>query len=124
MDTIFSADKNNVLRKSSIDQYKDHFSVYGQGGWFPIEFDVIEHIGCHDMGTHRAILSLNENDLGYNFPEACCVTTENEYVLADQNHRVRHYTDADNASLGIQNHIGHRVGLDYYVADETLTDAE
>lgn len=123
MEILYAEDKKNILRKSSVDQHKHHLSVYGQGGWLPIEYDVLEYIGCEGHGTHRAILSLAPDDLGYDYPEACCVTHENEYLLADQNGVVQHYTDADNGSLGEHNDIGHLVGLDYYQAGETLEAA-
>lgn len=139
MEILYNSDDRKIERLSSIDQHKNKLAVYSQGGWLPISYDVIESIGCNGIKSHRAILSLDENDLGYNFPEVYCNRPKDEYVtsdkLADEMSELPEYygdglyeahidekviTNADNGALGHHYKGRERVGLDYYRAKDIL----
>lgn len=139
MNILYATNDAKVERLSSIDQHKDKLSVYSQGGWLPISYDVIDAMGCRGIKSHRAMLSFNEDDLGYNFSEAYCNQPQDNYIMSDRiaNELVElpeyygeglyeaHvdetvFTDADNGALG-QHYEGHkRVGLDYYRTKDIL----
>lgn len=139
MNILYATNDAKVERLSSIDQHKDKLSVYSQGGWFPVSYDVIDAVGCHGIKSHRAILSLDENDLGYNFPEKYCYRPKDNYVLADrigvETEVLPEYygdgtfevykdeleiTNADNGALGQHYRGRERVGLDMYITKDIL----
>lgn len=139
MNILYAVNDSKIERLSSIDQYKDYLSVYSQGGWLPISYDVIDAIGCNGIKSHKAILSLDEGGLGYNFPEKYCYRPKDEYVLADktgvESEMLPEYygdgtfetykdelaiTNADNGALGAHHKGRERVGLDYYRAKTIL----
>lgn len=139
MEILYNADDRKVDRLSSIDQHKNKFAVYAQGGWLPISYDVLETIGCNGAKWHQAIMTDDPSDNGYTYPEAYCTKYTNKYVYTDEqgteikelpewygaslyesfynNHAI---TNADNGALGVVNKIRYRIGLDYYRAKETL----
>lgn len=139
MEILKSSDRRNVQRLSSIAQHRDKFSVYAQGGWLPISYDVLDVITCEGARTHRAILSLNPHDIGYKFPIASCKKQYKTILLSDKyglvteelpewqgsgryQKFVNHYmsVDGDNKPLGTTNEVRYRIGLDYYLAEETI----
>ena len=139
MNVLYAINDSKLERRSSIDQHKDKFAIYSQGGWTPISFDSIDGIGCYGIKSHRSILSLDEDDLGYTFPEAYCDRPSDEYVLVDNagvetemlpeyygDGTYEKYVDgaaivnADNGALGSHNRGRERVGLDYYRTKDIL----
>lgn len=139
MEVLYSSDDRRLERKSSIDQHRDKFSVYAQGGWLPISYDVIESVGCDGIRSHKAVLSLNPDDIGYNYPVATCTKFTNKYIYSDnQKTELRElpewfgaglyeafvdehvFTNADNGALGVANKIHYRLGLSYYLTKKTI----
>lgn len=139
MEILYNADDRRIERKSSINQHKHKFSVYAQGGWLPVSYDVIESVGCEGIKSHKAILSLDEKDLGYIYPVATCTKYTNKYIFSDnQKTELRElpewfgaglyeafvdehvFTNADSGALGEANKIHYKVGLDYYRAKTIL----
>lgn len=139
MNRLYATNDARLKRLSSIDQHKDKLSVYSQGGWLPISYDVIKSIGCDGIKSYRAMLSLNVDDIGYTFPEAYCARPKDNYILTEglgtekkelppeygegfyeaysSEDRI---TNADNGALG-QHHKGiERIGLDYYRTEDIL----
>lgn len=136
---LYADDSGKIKRLSSITQHRDKFSVYAQGGWLPISYDVLDVITCEGARTHRAILSLNPHDIGYKFPVASCKRQYKTILLSDKyglvteelpewqgsgrfQRFVNHYmsTNGDNKLLGTTNEVRYRIGLDYYLAEETI----
>lgn len=139
MNKLYATNDGKLKRLSSIDQHKDKLSVYSQGGWIPISYDVIKSIGCDGMKSYRAILSLNEDDLGYTFPEKYCYRPKDKYILTEEfgvekKELAPEYgegfyeeyssgpriTNADNGALGQHYKGRERVGLDYYRTEDIL----
>lgn len=139
MNILSAVNDSKIERKSSIDQHKDKLSVYSQGGWLPISYDVIDAIGCNGIKSHKAILSFDEDDLGYNFPEKYCYRPKDSYVLADrigtETEMLPEYygdgtyetyidektiTNADNGALGEHYKGRERVGLEFYRTKDIL----
>lgn len=139
MNRLYAVNDSKLERLSSIDQHKDKLSVYSQGGWLPISYDVIQRVGCEGIKSYRAVLSLNEDDIGYNFPEAYCSRPKDNYILTEEfgvekkelppeygdgfyetyasGDRI---TNADNGALGQHYKGRERVGLDYYRTKDIL----
>ena len=136
---LYNADAPQVEKKSSITQHKGKFSIVSQGEYIPISYDVLETIGCDGAKTHRAVLSLDPDDIGYTYPVAECRLVENNWVYYDEQGLVTKklpawfgsgeyqsfndflaFVNADNGALGVRNDIELRVGLDYYQAKKTL----
>lgn len=143
MDYIKASDDIQVYRKSSIDQHKNKFSVYRKGGWLPISYDVLDDVTCEGLVSHRAILTDDKDDLGYNYPEAECRKYTNKYLYHDvQGTEIRElpewfgagfyqaYIDehrivnSDTGALGTTNVTRYRIGLDYYQAIKNLPAVE
>ena len=143
---ILYPDENpQVNRHSSIDQFRNFFSVLKKGGWTPIVFDQLDGIACETIKSHPVVISFGD-DIGYIFPEAHCTYTSDKFVYFDKE-GVEHrplpscfgegglfydfYTKSnsfvnfdDDSSIGTHNKIRLRVGLDYVLADETLPAEE
>lgn len=137
-----SEDNPDVFKHSSISQHKNKFSVYTNGQWLPISYDVIDFIDCERIESHRAIVT-DKDDIGYNFPtKKCCYYTD-EYVYHDNNgtelRELPHwfgegfyeasineqdFINSDNGSLGVRNKYTLTTGLDYALATKTLDPAE
>ena len=139
MEILKSSDDRQIEVKSSIDQYKNFLSVFRQGGWIPISYDVLESLTCDGAASHRAIMTDDPNWNGYHYPIATCVKRDGKYLLTDKqgvelrdlpcwqgkgqymqfvdDHRI---TNADNEAVGVANNVKYRIGLDYYVAKKTL----
>lgn len=143
MDILYNSDDPQVEKKSSITQHKDKLSVVSQGEYLPISFDVLETIGCDGITSHRAILSLDPDDIGYTYPVAECRLVKDEIVYFDEKGEVTKklpawygageyqafndafvFTNAANGALGVRNDIRLRVGLEYYQAKQTLPAVE
>lgn len=142
---LYPTNDAQVHRHSSIDQFRDFFSVMVQGGWSPIVFDQLDGIHCTEMKTHPVIISWG-NDLGYVFPDAHCSYASDHFVTVDKRGVEEHllptcmggtgemyqsFIDAnafvnfdDDTSLGVHNKKHLRVGLSYCLADETLPPVE
>jgi hypothetical protein len=139
MEILKSSDDRQVEKKSSIDQYKNFLSVFRQGGWIPISYDVLESLTCDGAASHRAVMTDDESWNGYHYPIAICRRTNGEYLTTDkqglelkdlpcwqgkgkyeQYVDERRITNADNEGVGIMNSPKYRVGLDYYTCKKTL----
>ena len=139
MNILYATNDAKVERLSSIDQHKNKLAVYSQGGWLPISYDVIDGIGCNGIKSHKAILSLDEDDLGYNFPEKYCYRPKDTYLVSDhvedealelpeyygdgayETHTdEKAITNADNGALGEHYKGRERVGLDVYRTKQIL----
>ena len=143
MEILYNSDDSQVEKKSSIVQHKDKLSVVSQGEYLPISFDVLETVGCEGVKSHRAILSLNSDDIGYTYPVAECRLIKDEIVYFDERGEITKklpawygageyqafnddlvFANADNGALGVRNNITLRMGLDYYQAKQTLPATE
>lgn len=139
MEILYSSDDKKIKRHSSITQHRDKFSVHAQGSWLPISYDVIDSIICDKVNSRRAILSLAPHDIGYTFPTATCEKTFKTLLLTDKYGVVTEelpewfgsglyqkfideyaLTKGDNHPLGVKNKINYKIGLDYYLANETI----
>lgn len=128
-----------ALRKSSISQNRNKFSVMQRGEWTPIEFDVLDAITCDGVISHRAILTDDTEDMGYQFPVATQRYTEETLVAADESRIVEKelpawfgggtyqeaidqvsFLTSDNGALGSRNTVELKIGLDYVVATKRL----
>lgn len=140
MEILKSSDDRQIEVKSSIDQYKNFLSVFKQGGWIPISYDVLESITCDGVASHRAIMTDDENWNGYHYPIATCRKVRGKYLVTDKqgvelkdlpcwqgkgqyevwvdDHRI---TNADNEAVGTISKVKYRIGLDYYKAKKDLT---
>lgn len=136
---LYSSDDRQIERKSSLLQHRDKLSIKRQGGYLPISYDVLETIGCDGATSHRAILSLDPNDIGYTFPVATCVKAQQKLLLSDKqgleleelpcwygSGLYEKFVDeqiivkGDNRPLGEFNTVKYKVALDYYLAEKTL----
>lgn len=136
---LYSSDDKQIERKSSLLQHRDKLSIKRQGGYLPISYDVLETIGCDGVTSHRAILSLNPDDIGYIFPIATCERARASVLLSDKqgieleelpfwygSGLYEKFVDehiivkGDNHPLGEFNTVKYKVGLSYYLAKKTL----
>ena len=136
---LYADDPEKIRRLSSITQHRNKFSVYAQGGWLPVSYDVLESIVCNKIKSHRAIMTDDAHDIGYIFPTATCSKEQIAYLLSDKygfeidelpawygtglfQKFIDEYalTEADNHPLGVKNKINYKIGLDYYLAKETI----
>ena len=143
MEILKSSDDRQVERKSSIDQYQNFLSVFRQGGWIPISYDVLESITCDGAISHPAIMTDDLNWNGYHYPVAVCRKIRNQYLVSDrkgvelkdlpewqgkgqyqQYVDERRITNADNVAVGTANVVKYKIGLDYYKAKNTLPPAD
>lgn len=140
MEVLRSSDDRRIEVKSSIDQYQRFLSVFKQGGWIPISYDVLESITCDGITSHRAIMTDDKDWNGYHYPVAICNKVKGKYLLSDKQgvelkdlpcwqgkgqyeeyvDEVR-LTNADNEAVGVADKVQYRVGLDYYTAKNTLS---
>lgn len=139
---LYSNDGRQIERKSSLLQHKDKLAIKRQGGYLPISYDVLETIGCDGATSHRAILSLDPDDIGYTFPIATCTRTRASVLLSDKqgielkelplwygSGLYEKFVDeqiivkGDNRPLGESNAVKYKVGLDYYLAKKILPAA-
>ena len=136
---LYADDPDKIKRLSSITQHRDKFSVHAQGSWLPISYDVIDSIICDKVNSHRAILSLDPHNIGYIFPTATCEKTFKTLLLTDKYGVVTEelpewfgsglyqkfvddyaVTEGDNHPLGLNNTVRYKLGLEYYLAKETI----
>lgn len=139
MNIIYATNDSKLERLSSIDQYKSFLSVYSQGGGLPVSYDVIDGIGCHGIKSHKTLLELLDDELGYNFPERYCYRPEDSFLISDrladeqkplpdcqgdgfyETHTdEKVITNGDNGALGAHHRGKERVGLDYYRTRDIL----
>ena len=139
MEILYADDPDKIKRLSSITQHRDKLSVHAQGSWLPISYDVIDSIICDKVNSHRAILSLDPHNIGYTFPVADCKKVYKTLLLTDKYGVVTEelpewfgsglyqkfvddyaVTEGDNHPLGTKNAVHYKVGLDYYLAKETI----
>ena len=138
MQILFHDDKRTVNAHSSIDQFRDFFSVNIGGEWVPIEYDYIDYINCDEVVSHPVIIDTGDY-IGYYFPVGECSDMDDTYPLFDYEEVVKlplsefqgegEYeayekddviVNFDNAALGIRNNNTYRIGQDYLIADEFL----
>lgn len=134
-----------VHRRSSIDQFRDFFSVMKKGGWTPIVFDQLDGITCETIKSHPVVISFG-NDIGYIFADAECRYISDKFVTFDkagveqivlpaifggEGELVSQYVNEntfvntdDDASIGAHNEVRLRVGTDVCLADSTLPPVE
>ena len=143
MEILRASDDRQIERKSSIDQYKNFLSVFKQGGWVPISYDVLESLTCDGAKSHRAIMTDDENWIGYHYPIVTCTRVKGSYLLTDkQGIELRdlpcwqgkgkyevyvddeRITNADNEAVGTASRVKYKVGLDYYRCKKTLPAVE
>lgn len=142
---IADESKEDVHRRSSIDQFRGFLSVMIKGGWAPIVFDQLDGITCETIKSHPVIISFG-NDVGYVFPEAHCSYASDKFVVFDKEGVEQkllpecfgeggEFYDTfvksnsfvnfdDDTSLGVHNVKRLRTGLSYVLADETLPAVE
>ena len=139
MEILRNSDDRRIERKSSIDQYRNFLSVFKQGGWIPISYDVLESITCDGTFSHKAIMTDDANWNGYHYPIAVCQKIQGSYLKTDKRGvelrdlpcwqgkgKYEQYVDeqritnADNQGVGTMNAPKYRMGLDYYLAKTTL----
>lgn len=138
---LYPDEKEQIHRKSSIDQFANFFSTMVKGGWAPIVFDQLDGINCETIISHPVIISFG-NDIGYVFPEAHCSYASDHFVYFDKNGVEQKllpecfggggelYTEYVNKStfinfdsgdsVGVHNRKYIRTGLSYVIADKTL----
>jgi hypothetical protein len=138
MQILFHDDERKVNAHSSIDQFKDFFSVYTGGEWIPIEYDYIDYINCGKVVSHPVIVDTGDH-IGYFYAVGECSTVEDEYPMFDYEEIVTKplpefqgegeyeayekddvIVNFDNAALGLRNVNRYRIGQDYLLADEFL----
>lgn len=138
---LYPDEKEQIHRKSSIDQFANFLSTMVKGGWAPIVFDQLDGINCETIISHPVIISFG-NDIGYVFPEAHCSYASDHFVYFDKegveqkllpecfgeggefyDTFVKSNTFVnfdDDTSVGVHNTTRLRTGLSYVLADETL----
>lgn len=143
MEILRNSDDRQIEVKSSIDQYRSFLSVFKQGGWIPISYDVLESYTCDGAATHRAIMTDDKNWNGFHYPIAICRKVRGKYLVSDKkgielkdlpewqgkgqyedfvdDHRI---TNADNEAVGTISGVKYRIGLDYYLAKSNLPPVE
>lgn len=143
MEILKASDDRQIERKSSIDQYKNFLSVFRQGGWIPISYDVLESLTCDGAASHRAIMTDDKDWNGYHYPIATCHRIRGAYLTTDkkgleekdlpcwqgkgkysQYVDEQRITNADNEAIGVINDVKYRIGLDYYTCKNTLPAVE
>lgn len=78
--TFLEPDEEPTLeRVSKSNQYRDTFSVLKGGEWTPIQFDVLDYIGCKGIRAHRAILA--NDDFAENNQEGCAYYVQAEGTI-------------------------------------------
>lgn len=142
MAMLSSKDDHKVHRKSSIDQYNNTLHIVKGGVSIPISFDTLDYIYCNKTVSHRTILS-EGGDIGYHFDVGKRVFFSDLYVISDfrgtetaqlpaffgEGFYDRYFSKNvlavdDRSSLGTRNVSERKVGLDYILADETITPVE
>lgn len=143
-EVLIASEKPMVKWHSSIDQFKDFFSVMTQGGWTPVVFDQLDGIKCTTVKTHPVIISFSD-DIGYTFPEAHCHYASDKFVYFDKEGVEQRLLPScfggrgefydvyikqndfvnfdDDTSVGSHSSLRRRVGLGYALSDETLPAA-
>ena len=141
---LYPDEKEQIHRKSSIDQFANFLSVWKHGGWAPIVFDQLDGINCETINTHPVVISWGE-DVGFVFPETHCTYASDHFVYFDKQGieqkvlpecfgqggefydvfvKKFSFVNFDDDSIGVHNKPQLRVGLSYVIADETLPPAE
>lgn len=142
MPFIKSSDDHDVRYYSSSNQHQNKLSVLVNNVWKPIVFDSVDYIDCDKVKSHKVCVT-DKEDIGYVFPVAECVYTDDTYITHD--HHATEYevlnewfgegvyqvavdkkafVNFDNGALGIRNITKLRIGLSYALADNTLPAAE
>lgn len=143
MKILRSSDDRQIELKSSINQYENFLSVFKQGGWIPISYDVLDSLTCDGIKSHRAIVTDDKDWNGYHYPIAVCRKVKGKYLLSDKQGvelkdlpewqgkgkyedfvDEQRITNADNEAVGTANRTRFRIGLDYYTAKKTLPAVE
>ena len=143
MEILKATDNRQIELKSSIDQYRNFLSVFRQGGWIPISYDVLESLTCDGARSHRAIMTDDENWIGYHYPIAICYKRGDKYLLTEKQGvelrdlpcwqgkgKYEEYVDecritnADNEAVGVANRVKYRIGLDVYACKKNLPPVE
>lgn len=134
---------NRIIKRSSIDQFESSALHIVRGGRaIPLSWDKIDYVDCKCVHSHR-VMSGAEDGLGYNFPVGTCRVTSDTYAIVDDyGERTEQlpawfgegfykkmvdrqtYVNSDVNSLGVRNKETLRIGLDYYMAEQTLLAEE
>lgn len=116
-----SDDDHRVIRKSSIDQFKNTLHIIKGGVYVPISFDVLDYIHCGKPHAHLAILG--DHDYLYAIGE--CQRSVATLVLSDTGDQdTVQAVKADNDAIGVKNVTHAKIGLDYVVAEDDMTSVE
>lgn len=139
MEILLNSDERRVEEHSSIHQFSHFLAVHKQGEYVPISFDILETARCAEIKSHRAILTDDKRWNGYFYPVATCTKHSQDVVFGDhqgvgerplppcqgkgnyltfvnENQAVHDKVEF----LGVKNKVRYRVGLNYYLAKETL----
>lgn len=127
-----------VERKSSIYQHRHMLAVRRGDEWVPIQYDVLDGVGCDCIQTHPAVLT-DKPYIGYNFPVGECRYVSQLFVTGEQKgtelkvlpdfygagfyesaYDREVFVNACNGALGEKNDTTLRIGLDYCLAKKTL----
>lgn len=143
MEILKASDDRQIEVKSSINQYRNFLSVFRQGGWIPISYDVLESLTCDGATSHKAIMTDDKDWNGYHYPIATCHQLRGAYLTTDkkgvemrdlprwqgegqygQYVDEQRITNADNEAVGVINNVKYRIGLDIYTCKKTLPAIE
>ena len=143
MEILKASDDRQIEVKSSINQYRNFLSVFKQGGWIPISYDVLESLTCDGATSHKAIMTDDKDWNGYHYPIATCLQLRGAYLTTDkkgvemrdlprwqgegqygQYVDEQRITNADNEAVGVINDVKYRIGLDIYTCKKTLPAIE
>lgn len=131
--------ERKIVRHSSINQYSSMLSSQKAGVWLPIVSDVIDYIDCEGVHSHEAMLTDNDEYVGYDYPVEKKVYYTDLYVKSDHQELTKEpleewfgigfykkyaneeaLTTSDTNSLGTRSRTELTIGLDYYLPKDKL----
>lgn len=119
-------EKPSVFYHSSISQHKNELSVMQRGEWVPISFDALDYINCETGVKSHLVTVTDGDDIGYEF----CVADERllsdvylmyNYGVDEHGFNLCAYARDDKERLSKHGCQALRIGLNYALADDTLT---
>lgn len=140
MDFLPDASEHRTVTKSSISQARNNkLSTTNElGQFFPIVFDVLDHIDCTKIFSHRAVISATD-ELDYEYPVRECTYYTDKYIYMDeQGTELRtlphwfgegyyqayidrnQFVNFDDQAFGTRNKQTLQSGLHYVIANDDL----
>lgn len=131
-----------VERRSSISQHRNLLSLYINGEWCPLVFNIVDGVECGHIKYHRVAIELHPG-VNYTFPVGTCRYEKDKYILTHQDeiklkplpeffgdglyesHEVKNvFVNIGDNALGFKEKKTLRVGKDYVISKKILQGVE